>query len=454
MPDPRESDQRLNVLRRRWEEDKTSLAFLPLAEEYRRLGRLGEALSVLEAGLAANPSYRSAHVALGRCRLEVGDVNGATEAFEQVLAQDPTQLVANKLLIEAYLRADRPAAARDRLDLYALLNERDPELPALRHRNAAASAAQDRSAAAIAPVPAAAPEPEAAPEPRVPPAPPAATPALAAASRSAEPEDDTLDQTSPAAPPAAEPEPWAAPRRVAAPEPAPAGQVFDLPPVPSRTLGGPWLAPRVPQGGEPFVGLAVARDRERYLRGLAVGGVFGLATAAMARPQVEPAPSPAIAVAEAPPVPEPAAPAAAAFAPLLVEPLPEPAAPEPLAVEPLPRIPPEIAPPTAAVPPAPVPAFEPPAAVEPQRAAEPALTATLGELYLRQGHLGEAEEIFRQILDGDPGNLAALAGLEEVRNRRRAADTGGGPRGVSARKSAALRDYLERVRRGASRHVS
>ena len=45
------------------------------------------------------------------------------------------------------------------------------------------------------------------------------------------------------------------------------------------------------------------------------------------------------------------------------------------------------------------------------RPAEPAATATLGELYLRQGHLGEAERIFREVLRREPDNAAAREGL-------------------------------------------
>jgi tetratricopeptide (TPR) repeat protein len=42
-------------------------------------------------------------------------------------------------------------------------------------------------------------------------------------------------------------------------------------------------------------------------------------------------------------------------------------------------------------------------------------TATLGDLYLLQGHTAEAEEIFRRVLDRDPDNATALAGLRRMR---------------------------------------
>ena len=55
----------------------------------------------------------------------------------------------------------------------------------------------------------------------------------------------------------------------------------------------------------------------------------------------------------------------------------------------------------------------------PVQPAEPAATATLGEIYLRQGHADEAERIFREVLEREPDSGAALAGLERVEEVRR-----------------------------------
>jgi tetratricopeptide (TPR) repeat protein len=128
------SQVRIATLRKRWEADRGSSAFLPLAEEYRRLGRFRDAIDTLEAGLRMQPSYLSAQVALGRCLLESGDAPGAGLVLERVLATDPTQLVANKLLVEAHLRAGQATQALGRLDAYTALNDRDPDVPGLRQR--------------------------------------------------------------------------------------------------------------------------------------------------------------------------------------------------------------------------------------------------------------------------------------------------------------------------------
>ncbi len=134
MPDPSGAESRLALLRRRWEGEQSASAFLPLAEEFRRVGRLRESIEVLESGLRTYPWHISAQVALGRCRLESGDIAGAVTALETIVRQDPTHLVASKLLVEGYLRSGQPEAAGQRLEAYAALNERDPEIAALRQR--------------------------------------------------------------------------------------------------------------------------------------------------------------------------------------------------------------------------------------------------------------------------------------------------------------------------------
>ena len=306
MPDLSGAESRLALLRRRWEGEHSASAFLPLAEEFRRIGRLREAVEVLESGLRAFPWHTSAQVALGRCRLESGDVAGAVATLENIVRQDPTHLVASKLLVEAYLRSGRPAEAGAQLDAYAALNERDPEIERLRARLAGA---------------------------------------------------------------------------------APPADIFRLP-VPE--VAAPDLsalgAPRRPV--EPFPGLGGARARRRYLEGLAGEGIFRLRLRRAAPP-------PAPAVEAPPPAVEAGMPAPAAL----------------------------------------------------QAAAEAAPTVTLGELYLHQGHAGEAEGIFHHVLGLEPDNQRAQRGLEEARVAAAAAAGGAG------RKVQALRAYLERLRRGAQ-HVS
>ncbi|MEM7050486.1 MAG: tetratricopeptide repeat protein [Acidobacteriota bacterium] len=134
MADNDPAQGRLAELRERWEADRSSRIFLQLAEEYRRVGRTHEALAVLREGLEQHPNHLSAQVAMGRNFLDLGEPVQATTTFEEIVAKDPTHLVANKLLIEARLRCDDAEGAADRLAHYRQLNSGDPEIPDLEGR--------------------------------------------------------------------------------------------------------------------------------------------------------------------------------------------------------------------------------------------------------------------------------------------------------------------------------
>lgn len=133
MPDAGQN-YRLDDLKLRWERDPSSRLFLQLADEHRKLGQPLEAVTVLEKGLEHRPNDLSALVALGRCRLELDQVNEAVAALETVISRDPTHIVANKLLLDAYLQQGDVERAQARLETYRLLNGRDPELDHLEYR--------------------------------------------------------------------------------------------------------------------------------------------------------------------------------------------------------------------------------------------------------------------------------------------------------------------------------
>jgi tetratricopeptide (TPR) repeat protein len=111
------SAERIDQLRRRLEENPASLAFGPLAEEYRKAGRLDEAIATCRAGLEHHPGYVAARVTLGRALLDAGDTAGAQAEFERVVLEAPENLAAIRGLAEIHRRplegaeAARPAAA-------------------------------------------------------------------------------------------------------------------------------------------------------------------------------------------------------------------------------------------------------------------------------------------------------------------------------------------------------
>ena len=121
----------IEELRQRWEEDPSPQLSLQLAEEYLRLEQREEAAGVLASALEENPEHVAARVALGRFRLELGELEESCALLERVVNEDPTHLVASKLLVRLYLQRGDKKQARDRLDLYKLLNASDPEIESL-----------------------------------------------------------------------------------------------------------------------------------------------------------------------------------------------------------------------------------------------------------------------------------------------------------------------------------
>jgi tetratricopeptide (TPR) repeat protein len=116
------AEARIQDLKRRIELDPGSRLFVALAEEYRKGGRLTEALSTLQRGLLAHPNYLSAQVALGRAYLEAGQVTEAIATFSKVLAADPGNLVSAKSLADIYLSRGETVEAIKKYKLYRAIS--------------------------------------------------------------------------------------------------------------------------------------------------------------------------------------------------------------------------------------------------------------------------------------------------------------------------------------------
>ena len=113
---------RIRDLERRIELDPGSRLFLALAEEYRKGGRLSEALATLQRGLLSHPGYLSAQVALGRAHFEAGQSTEAIATFSKVLAADPGNLVSAKALADIHLSRGENLEAVKKYKLYRALS--------------------------------------------------------------------------------------------------------------------------------------------------------------------------------------------------------------------------------------------------------------------------------------------------------------------------------------------
>lgn len=97
--------------------------FTHLAEAYRKGGELDRALEILERGLERHEDYASAHVVLGRVRMDLGETESARAAFRRVLELDRHNLIALRSLGELSSAAGEPGEA---LHYYRELLSLDP----------------------------------------------------------------------------------------------------------------------------------------------------------------------------------------------------------------------------------------------------------------------------------------------------------------------------------------
>jgi tetratricopeptide (TPR) repeat protein len=95
---------RLEELKRRVQRDPASISFAALAEEYRKLGLIAEAIETCRAGLLRHPAYISARVTLGRALVEIGEFDEASVELEQVLRSAPENLAAIRALADIHRR--------------------------------------------------------------------------------------------------------------------------------------------------------------------------------------------------------------------------------------------------------------------------------------------------------------------------------------------------------------
>jgi tetratricopeptide (TPR) repeat protein len=94
--------EEIERLKERVNKDPNSKLFVPLAEEYKKIGMISEAIETLMNGLEKHPSYMSAHVSLGKIYLDKGKLDQASSEFEKVVSAIPDNLYAHKKLAEIY----------------------------------------------------------------------------------------------------------------------------------------------------------------------------------------------------------------------------------------------------------------------------------------------------------------------------------------------------------------
>lgn len=97
------TNPKIEELRFRIKADPKSRLFYQLAEELRRAGQFAESEQLLRQGLVHHPTYLAAWVSLGRVLREQQNDAAAVDALNTALQLDPGNVVAARLLGDAYM---------------------------------------------------------------------------------------------------------------------------------------------------------------------------------------------------------------------------------------------------------------------------------------------------------------------------------------------------------------
>ena len=135
---------------RRYEErlarDPTSLAFAPLADAYRKTGRVQDAIRLCREGLERFPHYVTARLILAKALLDDGNPDDALSEVRAILEASPHEAQAHRLAGDLYRRAGALADAVGHLEQAVRLDPGDRESRALLDVLGAGGTVSDSSA--------------------------------------------------------------------------------------------------------------------------------------------------------------------------------------------------------------------------------------------------------------------------------------------------------------------
>jgi tetratricopeptide (TPR) repeat protein len=108
-----------------YEKDPRSKVFAPLAEAYRKMGLLDEAIDLASRGVQDHPNFASGRVALGKCYVQKAQFQEASEQLKIAAELSPENLLAHQLLAECYARLKKPVEALNAYKIVLFLNPND-----------------------------------------------------------------------------------------------------------------------------------------------------------------------------------------------------------------------------------------------------------------------------------------------------------------------------------------
>ena len=114
-----------------YEKDPTSRIFAPLAEAYRRMGLLEEALRICEKGVHKHPNFPSGRVAYAKVLLDAGRTEAAIEHLQRATELSPENILAHNLLGDCLIKAKKRKEALKAFKMVLFLNPQDEKARSL-----------------------------------------------------------------------------------------------------------------------------------------------------------------------------------------------------------------------------------------------------------------------------------------------------------------------------------
>jgi tetratricopeptide (TPR) repeat protein len=384
-----QSSPRIDELKQKFHENPRRY-FAPLANEYRKAGDPEQAIAICRAHLAQQPGHMSGHVVYGQALYDAGRIDEAKVVFQQALSLDPENLIVLRHLGDIARRRGEDAEARS---WYSRALDGDPQ-----DAEVAAYLAELTEPLSVSAPPESAPEPPASvsqPEPE----------RAMDADRQVEPEPEPEQEPEPEPVPEPVPEPQFEPQFVASLD-----DDFQVPEI--EAIGDDETAADAPVSPEPATADDSMFDDFSFVEEAeVVAPVSPYADVPVGAETSEVAPardeSPYLEDVGPIDVGAEAAPAAAAEA---VESTDEVELAEESAVADME----EEGSPVSAAPEAEPPREERASRFTPEFERTPIVTRTLAELYLQQGYIESALEIYRQLAEREPDDPSIRDRITEL----------------------------------------
>lgn len=112
---------------KQFQEDPTSKVFAPLAECYRKIGLIEQAIEICNEGLTANPDFTGGKVALARALYDKKMYLEVRDILLPIIDQIPDNLIAQRLLADTSLMLGhfKDALNANRMILYFNPNDKE-----------------------------------------------------------------------------------------------------------------------------------------------------------------------------------------------------------------------------------------------------------------------------------------------------------------------------------------